>query len=497
MTVLAQLDPGLKQFFDRIDSAPSPRDEVLATLLDVWKDKRADLIAPPVAALEPAAQASPQAAFIFRRAKTAERDYVLHAGADAVRPLIGEEGDTRLLSDAAFPRGSVRLRMLFEFVCRTGEPISATFTTHAADGGRIVAELVVTPLSGDGRSIDAVFGGVLLRPVAAAASGPAKSAAATAPLIFSFARDVEFGGKVARAMGLELSLLEEREFEDGEHKARPLESVRGRDAFVIASLNGGGGHSANDRLCRLLFFIATLKTNGAKSVTAVTPYLCYLRKDRQTKPRDPLTGRYVAELIEAMGADRVITIEAHNVAAYQSSFRIPTLHLEAYDVFARRTAEKVGTTEVTVVSPDLGGGKRADSFRERLEKQLGRPVGKAFMEKQRSAGVVSGDLFAGDVKDRVAIIIDDLISSGGTMVRVAEACMARGAKEVRLIATHALFSQGAEERLARAPIAELLITDTVQVDAAASPLGERLATVSVAETFAAAITRCHQVPSGN
>jgi len=83
------------------------------------------------------------------------------------------------------------------------------------------------------------------------------------------------------------------------------------------------------------------------------------------------------------------------------------------------------------------------------------------------------------------------------MVRVAEACMARGAKEVRLIATHALFSQGAEERLARAPIAELLITDTVQVDAAASPLGERLATVSVAETFAAAITRCHQVPSGN
>lgn len=493
MTVLAELDPGLKQLFDRIDSAPSPRDEALFELLEGWKGNRTDLLAPPAAAVEEIARSRPETAFVFRHREGAERDYVLHLGSQALAPLLGRETESKALSKASFLRGSVRLRRLFEFVGRTGEPLSAVFTTMAADGSSIVAEILVAPLSDDGRTIDAVFGGLSVRPLATATSTvPVKAEDGTAPLIFAFARDAEFGGRVARHLGLELSPLEEREFEDGEHKARPLESVRGRHAFVIASLHGSNGQTANDRLCRLLFFIGALKTNGAARVTAVTPYLCYLRKDRQTKPRDPLTGRYVAQLLETMGADQVIVVEAHNVAAFQSSFRVPTVHLDAYDAFARHAAAHIGDAEVTVVSPDLGGGKRAETFRERLEQILDRPVGKAFMEKQRSKGVVSGELFAGDVKDRIAIVIDDLISSGGTMVRVAEACMARGAREVRLLATHALFSEGAEERLARAPIAELAVADTVPVDLESSPLGNRLVVIPVADLFADAILRCRQ-----
>ena len=141
--------------------------------------------------------------------------------------------------------------------------------------------------------------------------------------LFALHATAELGAAVAAALGRPLAAHEEREFEDGEHKARPLEAVRGADVFVLQSLHGGPEQSANDKLCRLLFFIGALKDSGAARVTALVPYLCYARKDRRTKPNDPVTTRYVASLFEAVGTDAVVTLDVHNPAAFENAFRMP------------------------------------------------------------------------------------------------------------------------------------------------------------------------------
>ena len=153
--------------------------------------------------------------------------------------------------------------------------------------------------------------------------------------LFALNSSRDFGKSVAGELGLSLSLHEEREFEDGEHKIRSLENVRNEEVFVIHSLYSDTTESVNDKLCRLLFFIGSLKDASAKKVIVVVPYLCYARKDRKTKPRDPVTTRYVARLFEASGADSIITMDVHNVQAFQNAFRVPTENLEARKFFRR------------------------------------------------------------------------------------------------------------------------------------------------------------------
>jgi len=215
--------------------------------------------------------------------------------------------------------------------------------------------------------------------------------------LFALHSTAALGTAVAAALNKPLAAHEERVFEDGENKTRPLEAVRGADVFVLQSLNGEPEQSANDKLCRLLFFIGALKDAGAARVTACVPYLCYARKDRRTKPNDPVSLRYVASLFEAVGTDAVLTLDVHNPAAYENAFRCPTIALTAAPLFLDYV-KALGDEPVCVVSPDPGGTKRADIFREALENVLGRPVGKAFADKRRSAGVVSGDLFVGSAR---------------------------------------------------------------------------------------------------
>lgn len=316
--------------------------------------------------------------------------------------------------------------------------------------------------------------------------------AQSAPLVFALGATAPLGDRVCAALGLARAPHEERTFEDGEHKLRPLANVRNRDVYVLHSLDGDGDQTADDKLCRLLFFVATLKDAAAARVTAVAPYLCYGRKDRQTKPRDPLTSRYVAQLFEAMGTDRVVALEVHNLAAFQNAYRCDTEHLDANNLFARHFRDIVGDAPVAVVSPDPGGVKRADLFRETLERALERPVAGGFMEKHRSGGKVSGDIFAADVAGKTAIVIDDLISTGGTMARVAAACRANGAVRVYLAATHAVFHAGAGKTLAGAPVDGIVVTDSVAPrPEAVAALGERLQVLSVAHLLAEAIARCH------
>jgi ribose-phosphate pyrophosphokinase len=310
--------------------------------------------------------------------------------------------------------------------------------------------------------------------------------------LFALGDTRAFGEAVARALGVALAQHEERDFEDGEHKTRPLESVRGRDAFVVQSLYGEPGRTVNDKLVKLLFFLGCLKDAGAGRVTAVIPYLAYARKDRKTQTRDPVTTRYVAALVEAVGTDRVLALEVHNPAAFQNAFRCGTDHLEARALFARHAAQLIGADEAAVVSPDTGGAKRAEALRATLGRLLGRPVASAFAEKYRARGEVTGELLVGDVKGRVALIVDDLISTGGTILRAARACRDAGATAVHAIATHGLFMGGAPEMFAEPALAQVIVTNSVpplNVDRA--KLGAKLTVLDVAPLFAEAIRRSH------
>ena len=307
--------------------------------------------------------------------------------------------------------------------------------------------------------------------------------------LFALDASREFGLQVAAALGLALAPHEEREFEDGEHKSRPLVDVQGAPVVIVHSLHGRTGLSAADRLCRLLFFAAALRDHGATRVTAAVPYLPYGRKDRRTKPGDPVTTRYVAQLVEAVGIDALITLEAHNLAALQNAFRIPTVHLDAAELFAERALALAGDAPAVVMSPDPGGVKRAQLFRELLEARSGRAFGAAYMEKRRSEGVVSGSLLAGEVRDATVLLIDDLVSTGGTLQRAAQACLQQGARRVLAFAAHGLFNAGADAVIADGAIERFFIADTVPVFGLGERARARVEVLGAAPQFARAIGR--------
>ena len=309
--------------------------------------------------------------------------------------------------------------------------------------------------------------------------------------LFGLNASKEFAAGVADRLGVWPASHEERDFEDGEFKVRPLESVRGEQVFVCQSLVSSDGQSANDALARLLFLCGAVKDAGADQVIALVPYLAYARKDRRTKPRDPVTTRYVAQMFEAVGVDAIITVDVHNPAAFENSFRIGKENLEAAPLFADHFAPLAAVVERTVVlSPDAGGVKRARVFAAALESQAHKPVALAFMEKQRSEGRVSGELFAGDVDGAVVIVIDDLISGGTTLARSAAAALAHGARSVHAAATHGVLAAAAAETLGGAPLESLVLTDTVSdVRRRGAFLGSKLRVLETAPLFAAAIER--------
>ena len=306
--------------------------------------------------------------------------------------------------------------------------------------------------------------------------------------LFALDGSREFGQLVANRLAVPLAPHEERSFEDGEHKARSLQSVRGDDVFVIHSLHGDDRQSANDKLCRLLFFCGALRDAGARSICAVVPYLCYARKDRRTKPFDPITTRYVAALFEAVCIDRVIGVEVHNVAAFENAFRSPTVHIECAPLFAAHFAPICRGRSTVAVSPDAGGMKRQVRFRQELQTLTGQEIGSALMEKTRSGGVVAGDLLAGDVRDCIAIIVDDLVSTGGTLLRAAKACRAAGATKVFAAAAHGLFMSGAPELMGDAAIDRIVIGNAVPpFRLAPEAVQQRIDILDFSETVASAI----------
>ncbi len=308
--------------------------------------------------------------------------------------------------------------------------------------------------------------------------------------VLSGSRDL--GEAVATRLALAIASHEERDFEDGEHKSRPLQDVCGHDVFVLHNLHGDETQSGNDKLCRLLFFCGALRDAGAARVTVIAPYLCYARKDRRTKPNDPITTRYVASLFEAMQIDVMITVEVHNLAAFENAFRCRTLNIDTMPLFAAYYARHLHGLPAVAVSPDTGGAKRAEQFRQALEERTGRAVGSAYMEKFRSAGIVSGDILAGDVRDKVAIIVDDLIASGSTLLRAAKACRTAGAEKIYTAATHGLFTGGAPVLLGADEINGIAVTNVLPFRR--SDIAARLTVIDASDEIAQSITAVHGGP---
>lgn len=205
-------------------------------------------------------------------------------------------------------------------------------------------------------------------------------------------------------------------------------------------------------------------------------------QDRRSQPRDPVSTRYVAAVLEAVVVDRVVTIDVHNVAAYQNTFRCQTEHLEANGLLVDWFAAQAGDRPVVVVSPDAGGVHRAEDFRARLATRLGRPVNAAFAGKLRS----------GDVAGRCAVIVDDLIGSGTTLAHTAADCRALGAQSVYAVATHGMFFDDAAELLGGDALDAVAVTDTIppwRVPPGA--LRDKLTVLDSASLFAESIARIH------
>jgi ribose-phosphate pyrophosphokinase len=298
--------------------------------------------------------------------------------------------------------------------------------------------------------------------------------------LFALNASSALGGRIAARLGHDLDPHEEREFSYGEHKARPLVDVQGVDTYVIASLHGDRDYSVNDKICRLLFFIGALKDAGAGRVTAVSPYLAYSRKDCRTKSRDPVTTRYLATALQSVGTDRIVTMDVHNVAAFENSFRCPTVNLETAELFADYFYRHAGDAIDSIVSPDLGAIKATRRFADEYSRLSGRSLKFAVMDKRRSEGKVSASGLIGTV-GKYVLIVDDMIGSGTTLCRAIDACLEAGAARASVGATHGLFQEGATALFAQSGIDTIAVSDSVAIENLGLP-DENLARVQCVET---------------
>lgn len=310
--------------------------------------------------------------------------------------------------------------------------------------------------------------------------------------LFAFEPDRALGEAVSSHLGVSLSAIEEQEFEDGEHISHPLGDVRGKEAFVMHSLYAQPTRSVNDKLCRLLFLLGTLRDAGASRVTAVVPYLCYARQDSNPRSGEPVTTRYVATLFEAVGTDSIMALDIHNLAAFQNAFRCKTEHLEARELLIDYFLGALPPAEIVVVSPDIGGIKRMEKFRESLSRRLAKPVSGGFIEKYRKQGELSGATLTTEVSDKIVILIDDMISTGKTIARAGAICRAAGARQVYAAATHGLFAGEASALLDDGPIDTIVVTNSVSPTGLTEGLLKKRIVLDASELISSAIAHSHR-----
>jgi ribose-phosphate pyrophosphokinase len=287
----------------------------------------------------------------------------------------------------------------------------------------------------------------------------------------------ELASRIADELSTGLLPVDLRTFASGEIYTRMEESVRGADAFVIQSYSG----PVNEWLVEQLIMIDTLKRASAKRITAVVPYYPYSRQDKKSRGRDPISARLVADLFKTAGADRIISVDLH-AAQIQGFFDGPLDQLFAMPVLIDHIKSTVDMENLIVVSPDMGRVRVADIWSDNLDVPL------AIIHKRRDPAVpnqVTVHEIVGDVKGKMCLLVDDMIDTGGTIVKGAEALKANGATGVIVAATHAIFSDPAVERLASPAIDRLIVTDTLPLPPEKHL--DKLEVLSMAPTIAQAI----------
>ena len=287
--------------------------------------------------------------------------------------------------------------------------------------------------------------------------------------------------RIAEALGLPVGKSDVSIFSDGEINVSLYESVRGSDVFVVQSTS----FPVNDHLMELLIMMDAFKRASAGRITAVIPYFGYARQDRKAKARDPISAKLVADILTTAGADRVLTMDLH-APQIQGFFNIPVDHLLGVPILVPYFYEKFAECrdDVVVVSPDLGSVTRARNFAQRFDAPL------AIVDKRRQRANVSQVMnIIGDVKDKIVILVDDMVDTAGTLCNAAQAISNHGAKEVYACATHGVLSGDAISRIQNSSIKELVLLDTVPI-----PLEKKISKLTilpVAPIFAEAIERIY------
>ncbi len=287
----------------------------------------------------------------------------------------------------------------------------------------------------------------------------------------------DLAADIARELSVQPTPARIGRFPDGEIDVQITANVRGADVFLVQSTCP----PVNDNLVELLIMIDAARRASAMRITVVIPYFGYARKDRKDEGRVPITAKLVANLLTKAGADRVLTVDLH-AAQIQGFFDVPVDHLYSSPVLVRHFLSQ-GLENLTVVAPDVGSSKMARGYANRLGGQL------AIVDKRRLSGhEVAVGAVIGDVKDRNVLLIDDMISTAGSITEAARVCAEGGAISVRIAATHAVLCGPARERLRDAPVEEIVVTDTIPVDPTGLP---NLTVLRIAPLLAEAIMRVH------
>jgi ribose-phosphate pyrophosphokinase len=292
--------------------------------------------------------------------------------------------------------------------------------------------------------------------------------------------------EVCQHLGVTLGVADVGRFPDGEVMVEVHQNVRGGDCFVLQSTCS----PPNDNLMELLLLMDALRRASAKRITAVIPYFGYSRQDRKVAPRVPISAKLVADLITTAGASRVLTVDLH-AGQIQGFFNIPVDNLYAMPVLVQYLRRQIDSKKVVVVSPDAGGVERARSFARRLNN-----ANLAIIDKRRQrASEVAEMNLVGEVRDSIAVLIDDMIDTAGTITEAAKVIMAAGATEVIACATHPILSDPACERIGKSVIKELVTTNSIPLREKTQAALPNLKVLSVASLIAEAIRRIHNEES--
>lgn len=299
--------------------------------------------------------------------------------------------------------------------------------------------------------------------------------------IFAGNSNLPLAEEICRYLKVPLGKAIVESFSDGESKVEVKENVRGGDVFVIQSTCAPG----NDNLMELLLLLDAFKRASAKRITAVIPYYGYARQDRKVAPRVPISAKLVADLITTSGASRILTLDLHS-GQIQGFFNIPVDNLYATPVLLQYLKRRLDRDEITIVSPDAGGVERARAFATRLNSSL------AIIDKRRAGPNVVAEMhIIGEVKGMVAVLLDDMVDTAGTLTTAAEALEREGAKKIFGCCTHPVLSGPAIQKINESPLEELIVTNSIPLRPEAERC-KKIKILSVAHLIGEAIQRTHQ-----